>query len=360
MKIYFFYILVILLSIISCNNEQLNETEPYKKLREFKDNDFVKNKLFAQEQYNVLQSVNDLLIKDSLLVVLTGNKNKPILILNSENLNKIAIGGCYGRGPGEQLAFYSFSDIKGTDYFWVSDIVTKKFTCYNIDSLLKDSLYVPQNQIDFNKYSLNIYAPVIVGNKIVGASFDGKSRLLFCDLKGRLIYTGGIFPKKRDRKVPDQVNSNVYYGMFDAKKNHNNAALLVKVNMFSPIIEFYDITGNELITLLGPDKFSPKYTVENAGGGYMAFAPAQDITIGNMDVVITDKFVYTLYSGKQESYENPATQCNIIYRFTWDGSCNAKYVLNKSISNFYVNNDDSFLYGATLNGVIYKFKIINN
>ena len=350
-----FIISLLILLLLSCENDNMKDIGAFKNIKMFTDDNFTKENLFSKYQCNLSYKINDIIVKDNLVIVCTKNKEKPISVLDKIGLKKITDGGSYGNGPGEQLYFYNFSNIPNSSKFWVSDIITKRITRYDINSLLSDTNYYPKKQLHLDKKGHSIYSPIVIGNKIIGPSMDGLNRLCMYDIEGNLISTGGIFPLKRDDNVSDEINANAYYGRFDALKNDKNDILLVKINMFSPIVEFYDEKGNERITLVGPEQFTPKYSIGNAGGGNLAFAPDKEIRIANSDVFLSNSYVYTLYSGKKEGKDSPAVYCNIVYQFDWKGNCVNKYILDKEIICFYVDEKSKLIFGGAADGVIYSF-----
>ena len=342
----------------SCHNEGIKDINAFKNVKQFNDEDFEEQKVYSNKQYSLLYKINDIIVKDSILIVCTTNKKAPVSLLNKYSFVKISEGGCYGNGPGEQLYFYNLSNINNSSKFWVSDIITKRITRYDTYSLIMlDTNYHPRIQLNLNKEGKSIYSPIMLTNKIIGPSMDGIARLYIFDLQGNLLSKGGVIPLKKNEQIPDDVNANAYYGRFDALKNDKNKVLLVKINMFSPIVEFYNEKGEEKVTLLGPEQFTPKYTVGNAGGGNMAFAPDKEIRIANSDVYLSDNFVYTLYSGKQDNNDSPAVNCNLIYQFDWKGNCYNKYILDKEVICFYVDETAKYIYGGAADGYIYRFPI---
>ncbi len=349
------YLLFLLFFIFSCNENELKEVSSFSNVKEFINTDFEEKNVYASDELSLLYKINDLIIYDTILIACTKNKEKPISLINKYNLELIGAGGCYGKGPGEQLYFYNFSNIQNSNDFWVSDPLTKRITNYNIDSLMVDTNYCPNRQIEISRDEVSTYSPVYIDNQIFTASF-GNSRLYVCDTSGLFIKEGGIYPLKRDAETTSQINASVYYGNFDGQKNINGEILFVKINMYSPIIEFYDSQYQEIVTLVGPDLFSPKYTVANTGEG-LAFAPDKSIKLGHIDVFLTDKFVYTLYSGKENKKDKPAINCNIIYQFDRKGNPKNKYILDKEVIRININEKENLIYGGAADGTLYVFPI---
>ena len=352
------FLLIISLQILySCKEKNsFIDISPFKSTKRFYEKDFDTYKIFHENQYHLLTRAEDIIIKDKFVIVSTLEQKKPLKIFNKVNLKLICEGGNYGRGPGEQLSFYKMSNIQNSNYFWVSDIVTRRITKYNTELLLTDTSYCPENQINLSNNKFSIYSPVKIDSLIIGASFDGVSRIYFCDSLGNLLKKGGKYPLKRDEKVSNEINANAYYGKLDAYKNKFGDFLIVKSNAYSPIIEFYNKEGKEKIILYGPDVYSPTYKIVKSGG-QLAFSPNKDIRIAAMDVVITENYVYVLYSGKKNDENFSALNCNTIYQFDWLGKTLKRFILDKGIYSFTIDEKKNVIYGGATDGFLYYFPL---
>lgn len=346
------------LFIFSCKEgKKYPELSGFGNIKIFEDSDFENTThLTSTFRKNVSSKINYIDVADSLIVLSLASNDAPIHILNI-NMEDLAVGGRHGSGVGEQLVFYSAlfdNDIKS---FWTTDIVTKKITNYNLASFVADPKgYMPEIQVDFKNHNVEIYSPIYLNGRFIGPLLTGTDRLAFTDFLVENIQYGGIMPLKRKKNTPDEVNANAYYGIFTGKA-YDSTSLLIKVNMFSPLVELYTDNGDELITLFGPEKFSPKYRILKKDG-YPVFSPAKDVKIGFMDAFIRPNRIYLLYSGKIADQRERGNEvfCNTVYVFDWEGRPLKKYTLDEGVTQIAIDKDETFLWGGS-RGTLIRYEL---
>ena len=113
----------------------------------------------------------------------------------------------------------------------------------------------------------------------------------------------------------------------------------------SPRIEVFNIHDNTWITLVSPRDFKINYSATANEDGHKSFRHTKETLASYLDIVVTDKYIYTLFC-EQKYIKKTMSNTNNIYVFDFDGNPVKKYVTDKPISFLEVKND-SIIYGLT-------------
>lgn len=143
-------ILYLLLAIICIGCTQVSKTEKYQKERDNIIN--VQENIKEIEIEDVLIGSNPSLnVLDNYLIISDSRSlDKLIHVFNKNNFNYVTGIGYRGEGPDEitNMGFMGIDEAKRVLY--VSDHGKQKIFCYNLDSVIVDSLYTPWVKVRMN------------------------------------------------------------------------------------------------------------------------------------------------------------------------------------------------------------------
>lgn len=120
-----------------------SSTEKYQKVRNNIINVHDNVKEIEIEDVLIGSYAHLFLLSDYMIISDIRSSDKLIHVFNKNNFNYITSTGCRGEGPNEitNMGFIGTDEIKRLLY--VSDHGKQKIFCYNIDSVIMDSLYIP-------------------------------------------------------------------------------------------------------------------------------------------------------------------------------------------------------------------------
>ena len=263
--------------------------------------------------------------------------------------------GKRGEGPGESV-YASNVRFAGQDTVWVLDDGKGRMYQYSgiaggesprleKDLLLDKRLF---RSLDFDMKD---------ASTVVIPDYSGENRFSWASLtSGELLRKFGQIPvsdpellKKSAPAVAQGWNSFISFSP-DKK-------ILVAVTQFGERLDIYDMASQKHIGKTGADG-DPQFRVSPEGNGF----PAGRICY--YDVQVTDKYIYTIYDGRQfkdiiklaDAYK----QGGRIFRiFTHEGDVVTTSVLDRPITGIYVDEAAGLLFGMDVNAdeQIVKFSL---
>lgn len=319
---------------LSCNNDNLIR---------YVESDFKSEHKLSAINHAIISdslvSPGRFLILDDYLLILDRKANKPIHVIDVLNEQYIGNYGMKGQGPGEMAAAWSMSKIDSSN-FLVSDIGLRKILKFEIDSLLTNQKPIYEQEI--NQNSISTFVSLYDDNLFYIDSYNAKYRLFKTALnKEETVEDGyGSVPVLIEPYEADNVKAEaaeVYM------KRHNN--FFVFVYKFVPRIDIFNYKDNSWKSIVSPKDFEIIYKSVSEGNEQF-FAVGEETLNAYIDLALTDKYIYALFS-EDEILDYSYSQGNKIYVFDYEGNPIKKFVLDNDVSCFDVKND-SEIYGLKI------------
>jgi hypothetical protein len=335
------YLLFLYIILFSCQKKHFEDADIFTFADFGKEEILLKAEFLALDD-SILIMPSKLILKDSFLILNNSSNDFYFQIFNLNNLMETNECIGIGQGPDELL---SPDIIQSNDSnIWILDIYKKEIDEYSFTDFLSESRpkYLQKIKIEEEHYTNAIVFPSL---KILTVfSSDPKQRFGFYDDDGKLLAKKGSYP---EIDIFDTEFEKARGYDFDCTTNFQNRIFVS--HKLTDLIEIYDIDGNLLRRLHGPEQFFPaveevrrtegKYTVSTVRAipGKAREAYFCPINAG--------KEVFVLYSGKIE--DNNAYLMNIIFVFDWEGNPIRKYKLDTPIFQFCVDVNNRTIYGIT-------------
>ena len=278
---------------------------------------------------------------DNRLVILDNWKNKAIHIFDLNTQKRLGSGGIIGSSSGEVLSAWTITNIDNKS-FWVYDLTQGKLVNFNIDSVIKSTDYHPTKQIKFSTDSMHCYFPILLNDSlIVSPSYSKNGRIAYLNKNGKLIKSIGAYPLDLFKGGANRINSQAYQSAITSNPSQNKIALAAR---YADQIDVFKSSGEELFTIIGPDRFIPEYKLTTVfNNPVVQFSPKS--RFGYLYMQSTDKYIYALYSGRsRKDFPGKANFGQSIHVFDWDGNPIKEYKLDQDIFAFAINEKENTLY----------------
>jgi hypothetical protein len=255
-----------------------------------------------------------ILLDNQYFIFIADTDGEILQIYDIDSGENIKSFGKKGQGPGEFVGASIVSPSPSNPKeFWIYDVTLRRLTKYNIETVLNSTDIKPD-------YIVNICADAgqpfnfsFLSDNTFIASGAFQSRLCFYNLNGDTIKTNGYVPGKRDHNVTIFEHLVVAY-QCALNFNHRKKKIAI-CNYDGDLLEIYDIKGNIIKTVHGPDLFIPEYIP------YSGHAKMTSQRCGYTDLCSSSNYIYCVYSGeRQENMQDWLVGCgkNILI-FNWQG-----------------------------------------
>ncbi len=334
----------LILAMIAITFNHCNPTEPSHQPTTFDDDKLPAKQLQAQEfgigEY--LLSPFRAKIIDSILIISDYGGNPLLMAYDLRKKEMIKKFGTKGRGPGEFLSAWNLTIGKTNNSFSVYDPILKKMAQYN----LLDRIPTFKNEIQLNNEDFFIYADWMTNDKIAYTSFSPKGRLVIYNVPQKELSFIANSTPPNETGVPKSVHSHAYHATVETTASGDKIAICSR---YADQIELYKQNGDKIATVVGPEGYTPIYSVVDANGS-PSMAETGKTKLAFLDIACTDEFVYVLYSGKNhEDYPGLLIEHGeTVYVFDWEGNPVKKYKLDKGITSMGLSEDQSFIYGTSM------------
>lgn len=314
--------------VISCNKVNLDLDGTVVK---FSENELEKVHYLTSENVKILSdslfrptTINA--IQDQYLVISDLGSKYALHIYDSHSNIYIGKYGKKGFGPGEIQVPWKLYE-SDCNRIGVFDIEQSKIVEFEVPSTLLDT----ESIIDIKlPPGVNSNGTIRFADKIYFLdSNNPHARLYSADLEGKHQEKFGTLPnlEKHYPKIPkSELAENTGLGKL---VNFRSSFAISYYNI--PLLQIFNLELDEWISIFGPDKLP----IPSLFG--------QTTFYGS--VYLTKNFVYALYYGREDPFENPS---KTIYVFNHNGELEKKLVLDTGIFEFTVIND-SVLFGLSRN-----------
>ena len=336
-------IIIILILIIFCSCTKTDKSYSTKNISSYPEKSFkIKKQLNSETINNIPDSIllpfkmelinNHLLLMDS-----KGNKFVHLIDIVEEKYLGSFIDK--GQGPGEVQVPWNISKIDDNS-FLIYDVAGKKILGFNIDSLLLKEERKAIFEKKINEKDICSSVQMVKGNVYYTQDLKANYRLYKLDTLSNKEHGYG--------KLINNFNNikDFNFGQACRAVTNNNKGIFVTAYQLAPFFEIYNSQTNSWKSILSIDEFSPIYR-EMESEGNMLFGVTKDTKLGFIDISMSEKYIYLLYSG-EIMLDRKSDEANKVLVFDYEGNPVAIYKLNNYISAFKVH-EDSIIYGLKNN-----------
>ncbi len=262
------------------------------------------------------------------IILLDRKSDRPFHLIDISKEKYVGSYAKRGQGPGELQVPWKISK-KNDNEFIAYDVAGKKILGYTIGALTNRKPPFLEKKI--NEEGICSAVEVIDNN---------------------IYYTNDLVTTNRIYKLDTLQNQIKGYGslLYNSKNvsdfnfgqacrsimAYNNNKFVIGY-LLAPHFEIYDPQKNEWKSILALDNFPPIFE-EIVLGENKRFSTTEETKLGFVDISLTDKYIYLLYSGEKMS-DHKNDEGNIILVFDYDGNPITQYKLDNYITIFEVLDD---------------------
>ncbi|KAF5035897.1 TolB-like 6-blade propeller-like protein [anaerobic digester metagenome] len=288
---------------------------------------------------NFFLRTQKVMLVDSFLVVVDVKKSPySVFLLNpyaGDTLYSIAHNGL---GPSEFISAWDiFLDSYLTKTFWVIDPNSRRFSMYEIDSILRGTLK-PSKRVSVKAALVRPEDFVIQGDRIISnGAISGAQFAFFSKESGAFLGESDKIPTAVDlSKFAEDDIALAYKGEIGLRPNCRN---IVAGTSSGDYLSIYDSCGVSQKVIRTKELLEPLFTVSEDG----QFGFTQDNKYGFLDIACTNQYIYGLYSGREHDGDVEYTG-KTLFVFTWEGEPVAKLNLDRYCIGICVDSDDKTLF----------------
>ncbi|MEL6134366.1 MAG: BF3164 family lipoprotein [Bacteroidota bacterium] len=294
-------------------------------------------------------AIPDGIIKVNDYLFVKDRKTNPILhVFDASNRGFLQSFGKQGKGPGEFLVVSGMNFREDQQKLWLHDGTLKRIQALDLNQM---DTYLSQGEIELNEMKqLNVDAIVdmprwLTDSTLVGMNLygDGK-QLVYFHKDGQLLKKSGTLPPLVP-PVPDRLINSIYSGNVSVNPSRDR---VVVASVFADLLNVYDQTGQQVLSMRGPEGFSPELElVKVAGMDGLITAIGEKTRVGYQDVFVSDRYIYLLYSGRKYDRDYPLAMAtgDIIYILSLTGQPVMKLKLDHRLRFFTVDERQGMIYG---------------
>lgn len=341
--------LLILLFISSCTNYEYND----KKITHINEKSFKTTDTVQTKSWNITSRLYQPLliesIKNNLFVNDIKNDSGLLHVLNKKDQSYKKCIGNRGRGKNELIGIWRIK--KNQNQLFTYDLTLGKMIRYNTnvlnETISTKEYFLKKEQLP-NMYDFDFINDSI----IVCSAMHSKKRLTFINLnENKVIKRKGHFPIKFNKKYHENVLSTLF-----RPEIRTNKERIILAGFRTNIIEIYDFNGARIKSITFLDKKIPEFnTVQK--GGTSHYKSINGVYRAFLDVVLTKKYFYVLYSGKKSSSQNYWSKK--LYQFDLNGNPIKKYVFDRNVAKIIFSDMNNKFYGISVDSKTGKSDIVS-
>ena len=329
-------IIAITVILLSCSQKATYEnTHPFT-FSDFKYSQDLKGTVLNFD--SLIMRPSDVLIVDSLLIVIEPTMEKLFNLFSLKNKKQVGKRINKGQGPEDMIRPIFLGYKKDT--IKIMDLVTFTMFEYKGKDFITDSTPNPCRKI---KLQSPIFIDAeIVNNHIIGYFDDNQYQLKVFDLKGEEVNKIAPYPVS---SIPfsDMEKKEAFYMNFTT----NGSDKIAMCYYMTDLIEIYGIDGCLQKRLHGPEQFISRF-MEYQDGETTGSSPVKG---SNRDAFFSPKNAgeefFVLFNGGSIDDIGHSSSCKQLLSFTWDGIPQKKYNLDIPIITFTVHRDTKKIYGIS-------------
>lgn len=299
-------------------------------------------------------------LNDSILFSIDANYGTDTLVRCFSLFDKRYLGAIFlkGNGPGELLSAATLGLSADSSSFWTFDI-TKQLWKGRCCNELYDHISLPNS--DCKNLNLKDTALLAKDNPIwlqngyvVKSLFKYKERFFIYD-SAMNSCRSAVNPYMQFKEV---YAPSIMADIFSTQMCTNpDRTIIVLAGKYLDLIEIYDSDGNLKKMLKGPQKgFDFRFDVERSMNNSVC-VKSKDSRKAYLAVRATQSKIYALYSGKTKEDKEHYSYSKTLYVFSLTGELLFKYILDKPVMDFVVDEKRKCIYATSIDAEIIYFNL---
>jgi len=257
----------------------------------------------------------------------------------------IASFGAIGEEWGEMLGCESMTFVS-MDSIWVLDPNRSQISRWSLSGEKNHSILEERIDLDSSiGYPTNFQ---LADSTFIIPDYQGENRFILVSKDGIPIHYEGSIPTKKNKKVRSKLALTQAWRSYISY--HPEKDILAMATQLGEVLEIYHLKDSTHQVIYGPYKEPEFKTYENEyiPNGIMGF----------LDVQVTDKHIYTVFSGQTfkemnqaflQGTEMPPAGGKFIYVFDLKGNPVRKYILDHYVSGIDVHEDKRIIFATDVN-----------
>ncbi|MFC5191835.1 BF3164 family lipoprotein [Algoriphagus aquatilis] len=336
-----YILLFILFSLVQCTSK--TSIDPF----DFPNNgkpqyELVGEKIYFPEvlsPWKIDQKEEFLIIQESYKIP----SDKPLIhLIKKKSLTLFASKGVIGEGPGQLTDADIFDPGLSDSTFWINAVMSKKMAQFNLYDTSRLSIR------EFRQPESMLFAYMMYLTKeetFMCLVADTPNKLTEYDFDGKKVGGYGTW-----EQIPGQPEMDNFLLMTYNKgrlKSNKEKRFYVKASFYRDRIEIFDYQTKTFTNVDGPRKELPPAQISGSGSN-SALVFSMDQKYGHKDVAVSERFIYSLYSGRsQQDIQKTGRDSETVFVLSKKGEVISKLMLNKSIRGLTVDESLGKIYGIT-------------
>lgn len=334
------------ISIASCSNESEFLGEPTDLFEGIKEDK--RSSSFTEFQLNTPVQI---MVMDSLLIIHDQFENKGekyfLSIVNRFSGELLKYYGREGRGPDEFLFPGYLTKIPGnTELIGMNNRRLFSYSEISIENVINDSITAVINTI--NEFNTG-YSKIgkINSQYLIGTGFFRDGRFAVSDTSGKMISArldypfSGYFDNYTKQELGMPYQSNISF--------HPDEPIFVSATLFASNLDIISFQNEELRVKHSIHTNYP-LTENESNSNRLSSHTLPENRAGYRDLDVTEKLIYTLYSGNKRSEGlSKYRSGNRVLIYDWEGNAYKQLNLDREAYRIAVSPDDQNLYTISLN-----------
>jgi len=323
-------VILVIALVLSCNTGKKNKIESIS----LKDTIFVKPEILKLDK--LLPGINNLKIRDSILMINSFDGKGYVLLFNKHNGKYISTKCLDGRGPGE---FTGWIDFRVTaDSIYIYDSPRNVLSIYNIDKFLHDSLALADKQIKAEKDPN--YIDLFPIKDYYVARPGTKARFYLFDRNGKYNSNYELFPDyyKDAISFEQKFELRLYY----AVEPKPDLSKFVALSNIGGVMEIFNIEKDSINRILEKTFLNPELKVEGEKDLIQ-----ENTKRGFFKICTTDNYIYASYSGLASKDLIKLKSFQYITVFDWEGNLKRLYKVEGGLTAVAADEAEGKIYVVT-------------
>ncbi|WP_334167438.1 BF3164 family lipoprotein [Phocaeicola paurosaccharolyticus] len=283
---------------------------------------------------------SDIIVYDSLLVLVEPKCDKMIHIYNLNSRKREASHISFGQGPYEMIRPKFIANNTSGDTLQLFDKSSYCIMKYDMKAFRKPEKVMPFDRV---KLSQQVFLNVEkIGNDIWGYSHNPKYQFyLFDACNGNKINEIIGYPLC-NVEYSDIEKVDAFYMNFVS----NGADKIAICYCMTDLIDFYNIDGTLHKRIHGPEHFFSHFN-DYKDGKVVSSSPDKNTRDAYFSPCSAGDNLMVLYNGGLVNDSNHSSSCKWIFSFSWDGKPNVAYKLSDPLLFMTVDEKHRKIYGIS-------------
>lgn len=247
-----------------------------------------------------------------------------------------------GRGPNEML-FPHILNCYDATHFTTFDNNNKELIYFSLDDFCKLNFrFNKKEKIEFNSTkSFAAVSYLLNDSTVLCTGFFEKSQYILYNLKSKSVKYFLDYPSDPKHKgETNEIKGTAFQGQISVKPDRKKFA-----NATGAILEICEFNDNEIKRLFRKIYYFPEYKVIQ---NHAAFVRTQPYAFHS--ITSTDSYIYMIYSGRSmQDFGEEYYAGNNLLVFDWNGNPVTRFVLDRYLKNFTLNEKEMKIYGYSTN-----------